>query len=124
MIERRLDEESGIIYVLGTGRWSLLDVDEHYDALRTMIEEVRKSGRRIRILSNVSHAERQDAEVEARILAHIRSTFQAGDRVAILTAETGDKLHVRQLLDGIEVMAFSSPIAAEIWLFVDEVRPD
>lgn len=121
MIERTFDSEVGIIYVTGTGVWDETAVDAHYEALRTMIGELRAGGHAIRVLSDVSAAERQDPALERRILGHIERTFRSGDRFAILAAAMADKVHIRGLLGAADFGVFASRIPAEQWLLLDEL---
>lgn len=121
MIEREWDEEAGILYVAATGIWSEAEVDAHYDALRGMIAGLRREGRPVRVLSDVSGAPRQGYAREEHILAQMRRTFQPGDRVALVTADAGDKAYVRSILGGLDVGVFASKLPAEMWLLLDEL---
>lgn len=121
VIERVFDPEVGIIYVTGTGVWERAVVDAHYDALRMMTEDLRRRGLPIRVLSDVSAAERQDPDLERHILCHIHATFRAGDRFALLAADMADKAYVRGLLGAADFGVFASRIPAEQWLLLDEL---
>jgi len=121
MIEREWDEETGIIYVSGTGAWSEADVDAHYDALRAMIAGLRRAGRPVRVLSDIAQASRQGYAREEHILAHMRRTFQPGDRVALVTADATDKAYVRSIIGGLDLGVFASKLPAEMWLLLDEL---
>lgn len=121
MIERRFDAEVGIIYVTGTGVWDQATVDDHYGALRAMIEALRSDGRPIRVLSDVSAAPQQDPALERHILTHIEATFHTGDRFAVLTANMATKAHVRTLIGRADFGVFASRIPAEQWLLLDEL---
>lgn len=119
MISRDYNDEDGIILVTATGAWSERDVDEHYGELRRAIATRREAKLPILILSDVTQAERQIAAVERRILWQIEQTFQPGDRVAMLVADAEDKAHVRGLLGAADMAAFSSKIAAQMWLLYE-----
>jgi hypothetical protein len=116
MIKRTVDERDGIIFVTGTGIWTRTDVDDHYAALRQLIDHMRRDGRLVRVLSDITKAVRQSSEIEIHIREHIDRTYRPGDRVAILVADADDKMYVRGLLGHADVAAFSSQITAEIWL--------
>ena len=119
MISRHLDEETGIIMVIGTGDWTFPDIEQHYCALRQMIEELRDKGVPVRVLSNVTHATRQAPWVEDYIKLQMEQTFQEGDRVAILVASQADKAHLRSKLPRqAEIWSFNSRLAAEQWLLL------
>jgi hypothetical protein len=122
MVEREWDEDTGILYVTGTGTWSDAEIDAHYEALRAMIADLRREGRPVRVLSDVSRAQRQGYAREERILAHMRRTFQPGDRFALVTADAADKAYVRSILGGLDVGVFASRLPAEMWLLLDEVE--
>jgi len=119
MISRDYSDEDGIILVNATGTWDEQDVDRHYDELRREIFVRRKNGSPILLLSDVSQAKRQAPAVERRALWQIERTFEPGDRVAILVADADDKNYVRRLLGGAELAAFSSKIAAQMWLLYE-----
>lgn len=121
MIERVFDPDVGIIYVTGVGVWDRAAVDEHYAALRTMIEQLRSRGLPIRVLSDVSAGQRQDPALERHILAHIEATFHAGDRFALFAGDMADKSHMRGLLGAADFGVFASRIPAEQWLLLDEL---
>lgn len=119
MIERRWDEEAGILYVTATGNWTVAEVDAHYAALRDVLVELRARRQQIRILSDVTGAERQPAELEEHIKALMLGTFRPGDRMAILTAGADDQQYLRTRLAGIEIAVFASRLPAEMWLLMD-----
>lgn len=121
MITRRLDDETGIIYVTAEGTWTIADVDAHYAALRVMIEPIRQAGDRVRLLSDVRTAVRQSPEVEAHTLEQMAATFQPGDRVVVLTGNDADKMHARELLQGVQIAAFTSLLPSEMWLLADDI---
>ncbi|MBA2935033.1 hypothetical protein HZF05_13105 [Sphingomonas sp. CGMCC 1.13654] len=121
MIERVWDEETGIIYVSGLGEWTQADVDDHYSALRRMIGDLRREGKPIRVLSDISQATRQGYAREEHILTQMRRTFRAGDRVAMVTAGASDKAYVRSIVTGLDIAVFASKLPAEMWLLLDEV---
>lgn len=120
MIVRRFDEGSGILHVSGTGEWTVSDIEAHYADLRRTMANLRAAGRPVRILSDIRYAERQSREVEMTIRREMERSYGPGDRVVLLTGSDSDKMHVRGALGFFEVKAFSSPIAAEIWLFANE----
>lgn len=121
MIERTFDPEVGIIYVTGSGTWDKAAVDRHYAVLRGMILALRAQGLPIRVLSDVSTAQRQDPELERHILSHIERTFEGGDRFAVLAADMADKAHIRGLFGAADFGVFASRIPAEQWLLLDEL---
>jgi hypothetical protein len=121
VITRVFDRETGILRVIATGTWAPEDVDAHYTALREMIAPIRRTGARVRLLSDVTRAARQSPELEARILEQMEHTFQPGDRVALLTATVDDKMHARDLLRDVEIAVFNSAIPAELWLMTDDL---
>jgi hypothetical protein len=120
MIDRYIDERTGIIHVTGQGIWTREAVDQHYAMLRQLILSVRYTGRPVRVLSNIVGAKRQTPEVEARIKEQMARTYRVGDRVAILTANNLAKLQVRAIIGDAEIGLFCSPLAAETWLLANE----
>lgn len=123
MIACELDDPDGIIFVHATGLWSIADVDRHYTHLGLIIADRRRNGLPIRILSDVTEAQRQARETEARILEHMEHTYQATDRVAILVNSIADKMYVRARLGKAIVGVFSSQLPAEMWLMTDDLQP-
>jgi hypothetical protein len=121
MIKRMFDDDTGIIYVTGKGAWTRAAVDHHYDELRTMIEALRAEGRPIRVLSDVTGAQRQDRMLEEHIKDQIARTFQSGDRFAIQTYDAADKAYVRMIVGRGDVAVFASRLPAEMWLLLDEL---
>jgi hypothetical protein len=122
MIAREWDTDTGIIFVTGSGIWTRADVDGHYGELRRIIAEVRAARRPVRVLSDLTRAERQSHAVEAHILGEIDRTYRAGDRVAFLTANADDKNYVKMVLGRADAAVFSSRMAAEMWLLLDEIQ--
>jgi hypothetical protein len=120
MIDRFIDEHTGIIHVTGQGIWTREAVDQHYAMLRQLILSVRYMGRPVRVLSNVTSAARQSPEIEARILEQMARSYLAGDRVALLAANSVAKLHIRSVIGNAEIGLFCSPLAAETWLLAHE----
>ncbi|WP_311267150.1 hypothetical protein [Sphingobium sp. WCS2017Hpa-17] len=123
MIACELDDPDGIIFVHATGLWSIADVDRHYTHLGLIIADRRRNGLPIRILSDVTEAQRQARETEARILEHMERTYLPTDRVAILVADVADKMYVRARLGKAIVGVFSSQLPAEMWLMTDDLQP-
>lgn len=123
MIACELDDPDGIIFVHATGVWTIADVDRHYNHLTLILDDRRRKGLPIRILSDVTEAERQTPDIEARILWHMDRTYRPTDRVAILVANVADKLYVRARLGKAIVAAFSSQLPAEMWLMSDDLQP-
>ncbi|MBA2935737.1 hypothetical protein HZF05_16770 [Sphingomonas sp. CGMCC 1.13654] len=119
MIEREFDEATGTISVRGTGLYSFMDVEQHYVALRELVARVRSSGRPVRVLSDVTHGVRQAGWVEDYILDQMTQTFEAGDRIAFLTANYPDRAHIQDI-GGHLVRSFTSRSAAEQWLAAPE----
>jgi len=123
MIACELDDPDGIIFVHATGLWSIADVDRHYTHLGLIIADRRRNDLPIRILSDVTEAQRQARETEARILEHMERTYQPTDRVAILVADVADKMYVRARLGKAIVGVYSSQLPAEMWLMSDDLQP-
>ncbi|WP_420144208.1 hypothetical protein [Sphingobium sp.] len=123
MIACELDDPDGIIFVHATGRWSIDDVDRHYTHLTLVMEDRRRNGLPIRVLSDVTQAERQSAEVEARIVAHVSGAHRPTDRIAILVADIADKIYLRSRLGDAIIGVFSSQLPAEMWLMSDGLAP-
>lgn len=115
MIARSFDEPDGIIVVESSGAWSAAEVDAHFSALGTIIGKLRAAGRSIKILSDITLADRQDPAIEQRIRAYQQRLYQPGDRIALLVQAT-DKPHVIGLLGHADVATFNSRLAAEMWL--------
>jgi hypothetical protein len=123
MIACELDDPDGIIFVHATGVWSIADVERHYMHLGLILSDRRRNGLPIRILSDVTEAQRQAREVEARILDLMEQTYLPTDRVAILVGSVADKMYVRARLGKAIVGVFSTQLPAEMWLMSDDLQP-
>lgn len=121
MITRTIEEPDGIILVDSSGAWTAAEVDAHFFALGTMIEEFRAAGRSIKVLSDITRAERQTPPIERLIRAYQQKLYRPGDRVALLV-RPNDKPHVIGLLGHAEVATFNSRLAAEMWLVTLDLR--
>jgi ATPase subunit of ABC transporter with duplicated ATPase domains len=121
MIERNVDDETGIIVVRAVGIWTREAVDTHYNALRAMIGGMRGKGRPVRLLSDVSGASRQSNQIETHIRWQMERTFRPGDRIAILAGNAEDKATLLDLVDLPPVAIFHSRVAAESWLLADDL---
>jgi hypothetical protein len=122
MIERRLDEESGIIHVVGTGIWKRADIDAHYAWIREVAARLRAGGQPLRLLSDVTGGQRQAPEIEAYVKVQMARTFAPGDRVALLVADLQTQRYARTLLGDAEMATFCSRDAAMAWLRNDKRR--
>ncbi|QDZ08096.1 hypothetical protein FPZ24_11895 [Sphingomonas panacisoli] len=122
MITREVEERDNIIFVRGSGAWTRAEVDEHFRELRRVIQDMRNAARPIRILSDVTLAERQLPELEAHIKRQHSQTYKSGDRVALLVRDLDDKQHARAALGLADVAAFNSQLAAEMWLVEDSLK--
>jgi hypothetical protein len=75
------------------------------------------------VLSDLTKAVQQSAEIEDRIQAGNDKTFRNGDRVAVLAGNVADKMLLRSVAGALFAI-FSSRIAAEIWLMESQLaRP-
>jgi hypothetical protein len=83
MIERNLDDRDGIIVVKASGVWTRLEVDQHYAELRVIIDRYRANGQPVRVLSDITKAERQSPAIETHIKAQMGATYRQGDRIAL-----------------------------------------
>jgi hypothetical protein len=116
LIQRKFDEESGVILVFGGGVWSITDIERHYAALREMIGDLRAQGRPVRVLSDVTQGQRQALWVEDYILEQMGQTFLPGDRIALLAGSAADKAHLQDRATSAEVASFTAREAAMAWL--------
>jgi hypothetical protein len=123
MIQRSVDPEDGIIMVVSIGEATRADIDEHYDALRRMIAELRAEGRPVRVLSDQTRADWLSDELNQHIRSQIERTYLPGDRLALLLASPDRKLAVREVLGVTDYAVFDSRLAAEIWLMEPALRP-
>lgn len=67
-----------------------MDIEQHYVALRELIERVRSQGGPVRVLSDVTHGVRQAGWVEDYPRSETQM-FEAGGRIALLTANAPDR---------------------------------
>lgn len=123
MIRRELEKIDGIITVIATGQWTAADVTEHFSKLRELISARRDAGLPVRVLSDMSLAQRQSSDIETMILEEIEDTFREGDRVAHLVADQPARVHIRTVLKSVAIPAFCSRIAAEMYLMSDMSPP-
>jgi len=116
MITIKPSDGGGIIRTVGSGRWSLDDVDSYFEELSARIAAIRLSGRPVRLLSDVTDAEIQWQAIEARIIEHSTSLYKEGDRTALVVKSNLLKGYVRPLVLKRETALFCSLAAAETWL--------
>ncbi|WP_445191864.1 hypothetical protein ACT009_15005 [Sphingomonas sp. Tas61C01] len=121
MITIKPDDGEGIIRTVGSGRWSLDDVDTHFKKLSVRIAALRESGRPIRLLSDVTNAEIQWPVIEARIIDVSTRLYRSGDRTALVVKNNLLKGYVRPLILKRETALFCSLAAAETWLSAHDV---
>jgi hypothetical protein len=120
MIELTIDECSGIIKAVGVGSWSLADIDAFFAKLETIVADFRAQGRRIRFLTDVTGADMQSPEIEARINAHSQRIHQPGDRSAVVVKNSFYKAHARDAAVSPKAALFCSYSAAQIWLLAHD----
>lgn len=123
MITRTVDEPDGIIIVQSFGAASLQDLNDHYTSLRALIADMRRGKRPIRVLSDQRQAVRLSHELNLHIKRQIESTYQAGDRVALLMRTEEDQQYAREVLGVTNWAVFKSHHAAEIWLMQADQQP-
>ncbi|MGV3770732.1 MAG: hypothetical protein ACO1NM_11945 [Sphingobium phenoxybenzoativorans] len=122
MIELKIDEPTGIIKAVGTGRWSIADVDAFFEKLEPIVANFRALGRPIRFLSDVTGADIQSPEVEARINAHSLRLHQPGDRSAVVVKNSLYKAHARDAAVSPQAALFCSYSAAQTWLLAHDYQ--
>lgn len=123
MIERYLSDQDGIIVVRSTGRWTKKELDDHFSALKRILDSRRSAGEPVRILSDLTDAAEQDEWTGPYILNQFRQTYLPTDRVALLLKDCDVKLMVRGMLVDFEIAAFNSRLPAEMWLMTEELPP-
>lgn len=123
MIEFTIDEQTGIIRIVGVGRWTLADVDAFFAKLEPVLTDLRRLGRPVRMLSDVSGAEVQSPEIEARINLHSSRLYRPGDRSALVVKNSVHKAHVRDATTSQAAALFCSHSAAQTWLLAHDAQP-
>lgn len=113
----KLSQHADHIRVDGSGLYTLLESQEHFRELSSVISQYRKSGRQIRVLVDLREGAPQTPEVVAHIEKANQVIFREGDRVSIIVTSTLLKLQVKRLHSRFESQVFISDIAAEEYLF-------
>jgi hypothetical protein len=115
-------DDAGIIRSVGTGHWSIAEVDAYYAKVRALIATQRTAGRPIRVFIDATKAEMQAPHVQERIQGHGKGLYEANDRVAIVVPNTLFKARGREIAPSNAVCYFCSQTAAETWLFAYDER--
>lgn len=121
MIELTVNSTTGIIKTVGTGTWDAEEVDEHYRRIEFIIADFRTHGKPIRMFADVSNADIQSPEIEAKVNAHSMRLYQPGDRIALVVKSSILKAHVREAAAQ-EMALFCSHNAAETWLLAHDLQ--
>lgn len=80
-----------IIIVKASGRWSIIDVERLYLPLNRELAKRRSARICIRVLDDVCEITGIGFAVATSTVRHLRRSFDAQDRVAILTADAEKK---------------------------------
>ena len=124
MIQRRVDEETGVIHVTVLGEWTAASIDEHFSSLRQTLDARRKLGQPIRVLIDVRAMSHPSPELQAHLRTEIERTYSSEDRVVLVTPDAEMKESVRRFLVRGGVWSFCSELAAEQWLTLGDSHSD
>jgi hypothetical protein len=107
------------IAVAGSGLYTLVEAQEHFRELSTMIGQCRVAKRAIRVLVDLRGGAPQSPEVVAHIEKVNQIIFREGDRVAIIVVSALLKFQVKRIHVRFESEVFVSEAAAKEFLFRD-----
>lgn len=118
-----VNDPDNIIIVKASGKWSVIDVERLYIPLNRELAKRRAAGICIRVLYDICQLTSIGFAVSTSTVRHLRRSFGPSDRVAILTADAGQKANLRIDMGSTGVAVFSSRLPAEMWLVSDLERP-
>jgi non-ribosomal peptide synthetase component F len=110
------DRALGVIKVAGHGLWFPAYVDAHFAALERLATRVREEHGEVRALVDLRRSLAQPPETADRISHWTQRIYQAGDRVAIILANSMLKAQMRRVAMRADRELFISPTAAQQWL--------
>jgi len=113
----KLTQYTDHIRVDGSGLYTLLESQEHFRELSSVIGQYRKNGRQVRVLVDLREGAPQTSDVVAHIEKANQVIFREGDRVSIIVTSALLKLQVKRLHARFESQVFVSDVAAQEFLF-------
>lgn len=112
-----VDYESGVIRAYGEGFWSVEQAGAYREKWIVAVRKIHGLGKSARILIDVRKAMIQAAEVPATLLRDIGDLYRPDDRIAMLVVNKLLKMQIQRVAGSDIRRYFSTPEAAETWLF-------
>jgi len=104
------------LLVSGSGLGSLIEAQQHFRDLSTLLVAERKTNQGVRLLINLRAAIPHSPEVAAHIERVLPVLYREGDRVAVLVRSTPNKAETKTSHDAVYSDVFLSQEAAEAYL--------
>jgi hypothetical protein len=114
------EDDTGMMRIVGVGRWTMTACDRHFAAVERMVLETRRRGDPIRVLVDLRRSTEQDESTTERIGYWIRHIYRAEDRIAMLVESSLLKAQMRRRSGAGEQAMFVSEAAARTWLFAGD----
>jgi hypothetical protein len=111
-----IDLRTDVIRVVGTGFWTVQDVDNHFQKLGEIVRSVRRSKKQVRVMVDLRGSAVQAPIVIDRIGPMTSATYMENDRVAIVVGSSLAKSQMRRIIRRTHHEFFMSPDAALTWL--------
>lgn len=111
-----LDPQGGLIVVRTRGFWSVKEVDAYFDVLRELVSAARVRFGRAKLVADVTEAPIQSPEVAERFAAGNAIFRNPGDKLALITGSSLQKMQIRRALTSDRTQVFVSQAAALMWI--------
>ena len=126
----RFDADQDMILIECEGSWSPAQIDESFVALGRLIDAMRATHGRVRVLVDRRATREQSAETIKRLLTHTETAYRPKVRIAVLVDTSLAKIRARSSIDERTHRMFVSANAAMTWSNAHDrtreqrVRPD
>jgi hypothetical protein len=115
-IDASFDAERGIILVNCYGKWSPAQIDAVFAHTHSLINDMRTSLNRVRVLVDRRLAVLQSDATIQRLKEHTERVYAPDDRIAVLVDSSLSKMRLRSQIDPWAHKLFISESAANLWL--------
>jgi hypothetical protein len=111
-----LDPQGCLIMVRTRGFWSVEDVDAYFGVLNELVSASRARFGRVKLLADVTEAPIQSPEVAGRFAMGNAIFREPGDKMALITGSSLQKMQIRRALTSDRTQVFVSRSAALMWI--------
>lgn len=112
----RIEKRPGYILVHGDGLASLVEAQQHFRELSSLLVTERRTTKGVRLMIDLRLAAAHPPEVAAHIESALPVLYRKDDRVAVIVRDTTRKYQTRSSHDPVYSDVFLSLEAAEAYL--------